>query len=106
MNKLDNASAQHQFNDALKQTLEYIDNGNDPDIADAAKRLVLQTINNVLVAATDPDACCTMVFSYQAEPVRIFCVAVPPGEALHLLKEAFQHIVLELTPTKADGAAH
>lgn len=106
MNKLDNASAQQQFNDALKQTLDYIDSGNDPDVADEAKRLVLQTINNILVAATDPDACCVSVFSYQAEPVRVFCVAVPPEEALHLLKEAYQHIVLALMPTKADGAAH
>lgn len=105
MDKLNNANAQEQFTDALKQTLAYIDDNNDADTADAAKRLVLQSINDVLMAATDADACCALLFAYQAEPVKIRCVAVPPTEVLHLLQEAYQNIVLVLTPA-ADGAAH
>ena len=106
MNKMSNKNAVKDFSDALKQTLEYIDNGNEADAADSAKRFLLTAVNGLLVAATDPDACCVSIHAYQDRPVKVMCLAVPPAEALYLMKEAVQHVMLELLPVATEGDAH
>lgn len=106
MNKINNKNATEDFSDALRQTLEYIDSGNDADAADSAKRFLLTAVNGLLVAATDPDACCVTIHAYQDRPVKVMCLAVPPAEALYLMKEAIQHVMLELMPISTEGDAH
>lgn len=106
MNKLSNKNAVNDFSEALKQTLECIDSENESDAADSAKRFLLTAINGILVAATDPDACCVAIHAYQDKPVKVMCLAVPPEEALYLMKDAIQHVMLELAPVATEGAAH
>lgn len=106
MDKVNNANAVRDFSEVLKQTLECIDRENESDEADLAKRFLLTTIHGVLVAATDLDACCVTIHAYQDKPVKVMCVAVPPVEALYLMKEAIQRVQLELAPVVTDGAAH